>query len=187
MTPDYSRSALIAFLDFAQQKGLANKNSALGMKVAAEKILSDLSPEEEGDVRKVDIAIATRRFHNKNPNQLSPSSLSVYQRRVAQAIREFLKYREDPTRYVGFGKNVSPKAEVTERQRRKAEPRDEEHRSGKVEPVTTSLPSSGLSIPFPLRADFLAQVVIPRDLRESEAKRLSDFIATLVVGPRQAN
>ena len=34
---------------------------------------------------------------------------------------------------------------------------------------------------FPLRSDFMAQLVLPQDLTEKEAKRLAAFIATLVV------
>jgi hypothetical protein len=36
-------------------------------------------------------------------------------------------------------------------------------------------------MPFPLRPDFLAQLVLPRDLTADEAKRLSAFITALVV------
>jgi hypothetical protein len=39
--------------------------------------------------------------------------------------------------------------------------------------------SAGLSLPYPIRSDFLAQVVIPRDLTVEEAKRLGAFLLTL--------
>ncbi len=39
--------------------------------------------------------------------------------------------------------------------------------------------SNGLSMPFPLRVDFTAQVVIPVDLTQLEADRLSAFLKTL--------
>lgn len=38
----------------------------------------------------------------------------------------------------------------------------------------------GLALTYPLRTDFMVQVVIPRDLTTLEFKRLSAFLATLV-------
>jgi hypothetical protein len=48
-----------------------------------------------------------------------------------------------------------------------------------VQPVSS--PPSGLPLSYPLRSDFLAQVVIPRDLTLSEAKRLGAFLLTIAV------
>jgi hypothetical protein len=42
-----------------------------------------------------------------------------------------------------------------------------------------------LCLPFPLRPDFLAQLVVPLDMTKAEADRLSAFVASLVV-PSQA-
>jgi hypothetical protein len=38
---------------------------------------------------------------------------------------------------------------------------------------------SGISLDFPLRDDFLAQVIVPRDLKVNEARRLCAFVMTL--------
>lgn len=65
---DYSRQALLDFLELLTTRGLANKNTALGMKAACGKILQGLSPHEENDVREVDVDTAVRRFANK-PNR----------------------------------------------------------------------------------------------------------------------
>ena len=46
------------------------------------------------------------------------------------------------------------------------------------DPIT---PTPGLALSYPLRPDFLAQVVIPRDMTVSEARRLSAFVMTLTV------
>jgi hypothetical protein len=39
--------------------------------------------------------------------------------------------------------------------------------------------SKGLAINFPMRPTFLAQVVVPADMTETEAKRLCEMIMTL--------
>jgi hypothetical protein len=181
---NYSRDALLKFTDLLASKGLAKGNTAAALKTAASKILSDLSPDEEADVRKVDVPLAVRRFNNKNPNALSPASLAQYQRRVANVIDEFVQYVENPTSYSGIG-GRTPKAGKTdngERQRPPVKRQTATEASGQDVPsASPTSGSSGLSLEFPLRADFLAQVVLPRDLKSDEAKRLAAFIATLAV------
>jgi len=178
---NYSRDALLNFTDLLTTKGLANSNTAAALKVAASKILSDLSPDEEADVRKVDVPLAVRRFNNKNPNALSPNSLGQYQRRVTNAISEFVRYVDNPTAYTGIGRPPKAgKADNGERQPTKKKVVAEARQQETAPPATTPA-SSGLSLAFPLRQDFLAQVVLPRDLKSDEAKRLAAFIATLAV------
>jgi hypothetical protein len=41
--------------------------------------------------------------------------------------------------------------------------------------------ASDLTLSYPLRSDFLAQVVIPRDLTTTEAKRLGAFLLTTAI------
>ncbi len=180
METNYSKPALLGFLDHLADKGLANANTAQALKIASGKILSDISSEEEADVRKVDVPLAIRRFNNKNPNLLSPKSLADYQRRVAIAIREFARYTDNPTGYNGLGRGVpSGKGDSAEKKPRKREPAAEPQ----VENSSPALPqtATGLTMAFPLRSDFLAQVVLPRDLKTDEARRLAAFIATVAV------
>jgi len=182
MSADFSKAALLRFLDTIGTQGLANPSTAHGFKVACTKILADLSTEEEGDVRKVDVDTAIRRFANKNPGTLSPSSLTEYGRRVNRAISEFNKYVENPAGFkpIGRGSSGSSKVKKNARKGRKSP----KGGSGEVDrPHTPSFtpptPSAGLTLAFPLRGDFLAQVVVPRDMKIEEAKRLSAFIMTL--------
>jgi hypothetical protein len=44
-----------------------------------------------------------------------------------------------------------------------------------------------MTLPFPLRPKFLAQVVIPRDLTRDEATRLCAFIQALASDPQRSN
>lgn len=178
----YTRDGLVKFTELLGEKGLANSNTARAMTVAVSKVLSDLSPEEEADVRKIDVTTAVRRHNNKNPNALSPKSLAEYQRRVTVAIREFVQYVDNPTGYTGIGRDLkSGRADNGDRvAAKKRSPRIPLQQSD--DQSVPALPtSSGLSLAFPLRPDFLAQVVIPRDLKSDEAKRLAAFIATLAL------
>ncbi|MDX2260083.1 MAG: hypothetical protein SFU84_00120 [Gemmatimonadales bacterium] len=185
METSYSRAGLLQFLDTLGTKGLANANTVQSMKVACGKILVDLSDAEEADVRGIDVGLAVRKFNNKNPGKLSPSSLSEYQRRVTLAIREFDLYQGNPTGYKGIGRGPTAKQEGGEKsapRKREGTPRE----AGKAESQPPShsppaTPTSGLSFAFPLRQDFLAQLVVPRDMKLEEAQRLCAFVRALAV------
>lgn len=185
MDGNYSRAGLMAFLDLLGSKGLANANTTQSLKVAAGKILVDLSDAEEADIRTVDVGLAVRKFNNKNPGVLSPSSLAEYQRRVALAIREMEAYQENPTSYRGIGRGPT-KADGTEKTssiKRRENQRPQQSKPDSAPPTATppSPGSPGLSFAFPLRQDFLAQLVVPRDMKTEEANRLCAFVRALAV------
>ncbi len=178
MSADYSKSGLLSFLDTVVAKGLVNSNTAGGLKAACSRILDDLADTD--DVRKVDVNAAVIRFNNRNRGALSPNSLSQYQRRVSRAISDFVAWVENPAGFKprarrSSGKN-GQKADNSSGQSVVA-------RQGNSTPaIHTQSPlaaSAGLPLSYPLRPDFLAQVVIPRDLTADEARRLGAFLMTL--------
>jgi len=181
---DYSNAALMRFLDMMDSKGLAPANTVGGLKSAAGKILKDLSEQEDADVRKVDVETAIRRFNNKNPGVLSPSSLAEYQRRVSRVIEEFVQYTEDPAGFKPRGRAVTKRSDNGSRSKERRSPTAEEAKPDAEDrdesrPRHEPQPRLGLTLAYPIRDDFLAQVVIPRDMSVEEAKRLSAFIQTL--------
>lgn len=185
MSSGYSKGALLRFLDTVVTKGLMNANTAGGLKAACTRILDDLADTD--DVRKVDVNPAVIRYNNRNPGTLSPNSLAEYQRRVARAIADFVSWTEDPIAFKprtrgASGKN-GRKTENSSGARHTAAPR-EESPAVHVQPSAVALP--GLSLNYPLRQDFLAQVVIPRDLTAEEARRLGAFLLTLAADFRPA-
>lgn len=52
---------------------------------------------------------------------------------------------------------------------------------GPGEPVPVIFKPASLCYDYPLRPDFLAQLVVPRDISRAEAKRLCAFIETLAI------
>lgn len=181
----YTFAELTSFLDFLSEKGLANTNTVQGMRVAVTKVLVDLSPEEEKDIRRVDVALAVRRFVNKNPGALSPNSLAEYQRRVATAIKEFVAYKENPAGYTGYGGGVSSRTASSRSENSVKTPKRRQDSAAPNaqpnSPIDAPPTPGGLPYNYPLRPDFLVQVVLPRDLKADEAKRLCAFIGTLAV------
>lgn len=176
MSSGYSKIALLNFLDTVVAKGLMNANTAGGLKAACSRILDDLADTD--DVRGVDVNTAVVRYNNRNPGALSPNSLAEYQRRVSRAISDFVSWVENPAgfkpRARGAPAKNGRKTDSAANGRISAPPQTTAAQA--VHPVSTS---TGLPLSYPLRPDFLAQVVIPRDLTAEEARRLGAFLLTL--------
>ena len=185
MSSTYSKKELIGFLTYIRDKKLVKYQTGTSWITAASKLLSDLSPTEEIDVREVDIELAVHRVANETDNNISPSTLSEYRRRTKRAIEEFIVWKENPASYRprGFGKSRQDSANnQLSKHRQKS---DTLKRSNIVSAPdvlvedTVSVFSSGLNLSYPLRPDFLAQIIVPRDINQLEAKRLGAFILTL--------
>ena len=184
-TSEYSKEALKHFLNAAALQGLVNGNTAAGWKAAFSKILENVADGE--DVRNVDVKTAIRRYNNAHPGELSPASLLTYERRLNVMIAEFQSYVAEPAKYKGHGRH--PTTGINRRKVEGRNPAESVHRSSaEVVPGTGSLATSGsrppqstggLALEFPMRPDFLAQVVVPRDMRLDEARRFTAFILTL--------
>ncbi len=182
MNTDFSQDAFFKFLDYLSDKNLVNSQTVRAWRSAASRLMTDLSEAEKTDVRTIDHDLTVRRAVNRDSDSLSPQSLKTYQRRVEIAIEEFVKRQSDPSGYKPRGLNeqsrIKPSGERTARQERmkpsSVMPTEKHERE-------TSLTSSDLTLSYPLRSDFLAQVVIPRDLNVMEAKRLGAFLLTIAV------
>lgn len=180
MENSYSRTDLLRFIDHIIEKGLVKPETGKAWKVAASKVLEDLSEAEEADVRKVDIDAAIKKFANRNFGKYKSESLNVYRSRLNSTIDEFVRFVEDPASYKPHGQIRSRnRSEVKSTERGEAKGRED----SKPKPVASSVRmpqiSSGLSLDYPIRSDFLAQVVVPRDLTLVEARRLGAFLLTL--------
>ncbi len=194
MQAEYSKSALLRFLDFAAENGLMRTATVNARQVAVSRLLNELTDGEEADVRSIDLNLAAEKFANRN-SDLSPETLATYKRRAGIAISEFVDWMENPAEYQprGFnrrGNHQSSPEEIDHLRHARGGGRRGKHgrrgaggmrfearQGGKM--GGRSGISNGLPLSFPLRPDFLAQVVVPRDLTTAEAKRLSAFLLTL--------
>lgn len=186
MHPDYSLENFGRFLNLVEQKGLVGGASAQGWRVASSRVLVDLPVDQAADLRKIDFETAFRRFTNLQAGNLSPNSLQEYGRRARLALAEFVDWATDPS---GYKPKASKNSRSSERNGRTSGSNRPAKRPAVVSTpqaaptphqfTTSQASSTGLTLPFPLRADFLAQVVIPRDLNVDEARRLGAFILAL--------
>ena len=92
-----SRDNLIAFLDFAGQKGLLKKATAGAYKKASNTILRILEETEAGDLSKVDLDNVIARHKNIAASKIAPPTLKAYETRTRAAVSGFLEYVKDPS------------------------------------------------------------------------------------------
>jgi hypothetical protein len=182
MNKDFSRTAFFRFLDYLSKEDLVNFQTVRGWRTSASKLMMDLSEAEDADIRMVDLDLAIRKTVNRDSIALSPQSLKTYRRRVSIAINEFIKYQSDPNGYEPQYLNGQSRAKsdgesiIRREQAGSVKSTPSEKQDKEIVHI-----SSGLTLSYPLRSDFLAQIVIPRDLSTTEAKRLAGFLLTIAI------
>jgi hypothetical protein len=92
-----SRDSLIAFLDFAGEKGLMKRATAGAYKKACNIILRILDEEEAADLSKVDLENVFFRHRNKAAGKIAPQTLKTYETRTRAAVSDFIEYIKDPS------------------------------------------------------------------------------------------
>jgi hypothetical protein len=183
MSTEYSKAALKTFLDTGASQGLFNSNTVAGYKAATARILEQV--DDAADVRSIDIGTEIRRYNNSHPGELSPASLGQYARRLEVVIEEFVKYVNDPANYKGRGRSPTEGnggSKKTESKVKRVPLTGKSSSEFSVAPAPASagpMPTAGLSYQYPLRPEFLAQVVVPRDMKADEARRLARFLMSL--------
>jgi hypothetical protein len=178
--PDYSRAALARFIEFVVAKGLVHPATAQGWRVATAKVLEELSPAEEQDVRTIDVEATFKEFLNRYPGRLSPASVGEYRRRVHRAIEEFSTWMSDPGSYAFRSPARAGKPDGRRRLDGAGAPTPIPTRARQATSTGHARPNS-MALEYPLRSDLLAQVVVPRDLTLEEAQRMGAFLLTLAV------
>lgn len=189
MSFPYTADGLKEFIQFLSDKGLLNPNTAGGMRTASEKVLSALDENERQNIKGLDVETALRRFQNKNPGAIKPDSARVYQSRLGRALQLLDEFNLNPT---GFKVKSIGKGKVTENgipAKKKQEPRKGQttyDSMGGNPPNTAEIQNAvvrtqSVSLMFPLRGDFNAQFVIPKNLTMREAKKLAAYFELLAV------
>ena len=103
-----------------------------------------------------------------------PKNLDAYEKRFKQALSSYLAYIRDPGAWKPSRQTRAPKVEQDRSQH--LSPQSD----GEV-PRSDSVRSGLVDYPFPLRDGQTARLMLPRDLKIAEVKRLSAFMSTLAV------
>lgn len=163
--------ALVGHWTWAAEKGLMNRNTANGLKAACTQVLGVLDDWENVDVSELDVDQTFARFQNLRKKDFKPKVLDTYRRRFRLAVSSYLAYQQDPR---GWKPGIVERPGA-QRERTGARGRDADEARG--QPAT----ATGLfEYPFPIRDGQTARLILPRDLKAAEVKRLTAFMATLV-------
>ena len=187
-TPRATGAGLVAFLDYAIQKGYLKTATGQAMKTAVKEVLSATEGAdgwETVDLTSLDETDVLRRFETLRAMKFSAGSLATYKGRFSRAAAMFEEFRASPTSW---------RPSVKQRSRAKgtngssvAPPSSPEVGAGEpwaAPSAPTRHPGHGSAIityPFPLRQGVLASVELPPDLTRREARRLAAFIESLAI------
>ena len=181
MAAQGSKDELLQFLEYTAEKGLLKKSTAQSLKVACNNVLSILDEGEEANVLEIDLDDLFQRFANIKAMEVRPGTLRSYRQRVAQAVSDFQRYKEDPENWKPAAAQRSTRANTSKRSKDRA-PRPE------TAPNESSQSIAGQPVAvdeivhrFPLRPDAIVHIWgVPYDVNKSEATRLANFLHTLV-------
>jgi hypothetical protein len=175
MHMETSGKDLVDHWTWATAKGLMNQNTAGALRAACSQVLGVLDDWETQDIRKLDIDSTLKRFENLRKKDFKPQTLETYKRRFSQAVSSFLSYHDNPASWKPRTQDRS------ERQERNGIPK----RSVEGEQPITFIdqpPSTKLvEYPYPLRVDMIVRISLPRDLNQTEVKRLTKFMESLIM------
>lgn len=163
--------ALVDHWNWAAGKGLMNKNTAGALRAACSQVLAADENWETLDVAELDVERILHRFTNLRAKDFKPASLDSYKKRFRLARESFLDYSRDPGAW---------KPHMTERAPASEKTNGNGSTESTVRPARHEMSSSGMvEYPFPIRDGQNARLVLPRDLKSAEARRLAAFINTL--------
>jgi site-specific recombinase XerD len=182
MNADYSRTALLKFIDYLSNKGLMKQSTAIGRKAACNKVLGILDDNEAADLRNIDVDSLMQRFSNKEGSNYKATSLNVYAGRVKSALEDFVKYVDNP---MAFKTNVMPNGKKPAEKQKPLRDDNRKEAGANVErlPETPLTSPAAVSImPIPLRQNLTIYVQgLPFDLTSAEANKLANVIRAMAL------
>lgn len=180
MATEYSKEALLRFLDYLAEKGLGNKHTIVARKAASNKMFSILDEKEASDLRRIDLDQIASRFHNLRGSKYTPKSLQVYRSRVGTALNDFFRYKENPANFKMSGSTSTAKTPA-----KSAKKPATSAGSGEPEPPSQGNGEESASIetinmPIVLRPTCIIQLNgIPIDMTASEAKKIANIVLAM--------
>jgi hypothetical protein len=171
---DTTGKSLVEHWDWAATKGLMNKHTAAALRAASAQVLGVLDDWQNVDITTIDADDVVTRFKNLSAKKFTPQSLEKYEQRFKRALDLYLAYTRDP----GAWRPASRRSRATKQAvstEGSAKTENADPTTERAEPARTGL----VDYPFPLRDGYTVRLMLPRDLKLSEVKRLTAFMTTL--------
>lgn len=182
-------AGLVAFLDFAMQKGYVKVATGQALKTAVKEVLSATEGEgwESVDLSGLDVHDVLRRFETLRAMKYSSGSLATYKGRFQRSLSMFSEFRESPAAWRPTVKQrtrstpTSDKAVGTPAPVGKARPDRHASPASSSSESSTTHRATIITYPFPIRDGVLASIELPADLTGREARRLAAFIESVAI------
>lgn len=195
---DGTAQGLVAFLEWAGEKGELKANTASSYRTAVQKVMEiDGEAWTSTELKGLDVEHQLERFAQLRARLYNPDSLRTYGNRFRAAVNHYLKFIEDPANFRGSAPRAtrSKSSESDSARKPRVEPRKKTAPRNAREQELPVVDSKGsVNYPFPLRPGVMVTLTLPRDLRRSEAKRIAAFVDSLAIdtvpellpGPKEA-
>jgi hypothetical protein len=186
MQDEFSKMALMKFLDYLAEKGLMNAYTVSSRKAAVNTVLGALPDEDTADVRKLNMDEVERKFSNLQGTNFKPDSIRVYKSRVAGSIADFVQFRQNPA---GFKPKIKQQRSASDlRDKKNKEKHVDIGASHKSQDDANDYSGGTVSFPIPIRQGVIVKIVgVPPDLTRKEAQKIGNVIAALAIPEEEAN
>jgi hypothetical protein len=170
---------LQGFVATATTKGWIGTTSGNAIQTTLRRIKPVLEEPETQNVASIDPKAVIHRFANLN-RDVGGASLNSYRSRLASAIKMFMEWRSDPTRW-------KPRSQPSTPSRRSVRNAADEA-NGVAEPkngggeAVADTDQGRLVYPFPVRPGMVMKFVgLPPDLNQNDVERISRFLRVLCI------
>lgn len=188
---DGTAGGLLAFLDWAGDKGEMNASTAQAFKSSAGKVIDVSDDGAETDMTTLDVENLLSRWETKNKTKYKPESLNTYKGRFRQAVAMYKAWLANDPDWKSASKTANAGASGAPRQRRaNGTPKRATTKSASA-PATelvADAPSHAagprlVTYDLPLRPDLLVRLNLPVDLNKDDAARIAAFVSSLAFAP----
>lgn len=183
---DFSKQAMIQFIEYVGEKHLVKPSAARNWKTASSQFLALLDNNEALDLRNLDIEHLGERYAHSKGNKVKPDSIRLYLARFRSAHENFLQYAEDKLNYRP-ATSTRNRTTIKKGKSNHAEPNKTPSHEGVVKqststPTHTVVTSDGFDFPVPI-SDGRVVIIsnLPRELKGSDADKISAVIKALAM------
>ena len=169
---------VLDFLTTTSKQGYINDNTALGRRTACAKLFTVL---EDGQMTvayvRENMEGIKRRFQNLNKD-VRGGTIDAYASRVLFAVNDYMKWKADRGAWEREA-GARGKAAGDGEKKAKAPKADKQARAAAVAAPVAS--GNTRMVAIPIRSDFDISLVIPKDLKISEVRKIAYVLAGFVV------
>ena len=180
MMPDdpYTIDRLQEFLRQAPVAGLLNPAVAKSRSQALDQLLGELTADERGDIRLIDVDVLCGRLHKIDDSSVRAEVVDLYNKRLKATLVDYLAWLKDARSYASVG---GDRAKGSKRSLRSEQEGAQEIRALEDISLATSDWAPGL-VSIPLRDGKSVFVQnLPLDLTAEEASKIARVIEALAI------